>query len=120
MFLGELGRHLLDFRTIKPCKKRGNENGIDFDKIVMIHTTFTMDHDTLMMVNILMSLGKERISKSKSKKLHKILIKEKRSQGLKAWHQMNRIVKEREATKRRNRSNAMKAAWIKRKSEEIK
>ena len=79
-----------------------------------------MDHDTLMMVNILMSLGKERISKSTSKKLHKIILKEKRSQSLKAWHRMNRMAKEREATKHRNRSNAMKAAWIKRKSEEIK
>lgn len=79
-----------------------------------------MDHDTLMMVNALMSMGKERIGKSKSKKLRKILLREQRSQNLKAWHQMNRMVKEREATKHRNRSNAMKKCWAKRKSEEIK
>ena len=79
-----------------------------------------MDHDTLMMVNALMSMGKERIGKSKSKKLRKILLREQRSQNLKAWHQMHRMVKEREATKHRNRSNAMKKSWAKRKSEEIK
>jgi len=85
----------------------------------MIHTTFTMDHDTLMMVNALMSLSKERISTSKSKKLHKILLKKKRSQGLKAWHEQQRRLKEMEDTKYRNRSNAMKAAWAKRKAMEI-
>jgi hypothetical protein len=77
-----------------------------------------MDHDTLMMVNALMSMGKERIGKTKSKKLRKILLKEKRSQSLKAWHQMNRMMKEQEATKYRNRSNAMKASWAKRKAME--
>jgi len=50
------------------------------------------------------------------KKQRKTLVKEKRSQNLKAWHQMRRIVKDREATKHRNRSNAMKAAWAKRKA----
>ena len=85
----------------------------------MIHTTFTMDPDTRMMVDALMSLGKERISTSKSKKLSKILLKEKRSQGLKAWHEEQRRLKEMEDTKYRNRSNAMKAAWAKRRLMQI-
>ena len=49
------------------------------------------------------------------KKQRKTLVKEIRSQNLKAWHKMQRVVKEREATKHRNRSNAMKKAWAKRK-----
>jgi hypothetical protein len=85
----------------------------------MIHTTFTMDPDTRMMVNALMSLSKERISTSKSKKLHKILLKEKRSQGLRAWHEEQRRLKEIEDIKYRNRSNAMKAAWAKRRLMQI-
>jgi hypothetical protein len=78
-----------------------------------------MDPDTRMMVDALMSLGKERISTSKSKKLSKILLKEKRSQGLKAWHEEQRRLKEMEDTKYRNRSNAMKAAWAKRRLMQI-
>ena len=50
------------------------------------------------------------------KKQPKTLIKKKRAENLKAWHQMQRIMKDREATKHRNRSKAMKATWAKRKA----
>ena len=50
------------------------------------------------------------------KKQPKTLIKKKRAENLKAWHQMQRIMKDREATKHRNRSKAMKAVWAKRKA----
>jgi hypothetical protein len=52
----------------------------------------------------------------KKKQQRKTLIKEKRAENLKAWHQMRRNAKEREAIKHRNRSNAMKATWAKRKA----
>lgn len=51
-----------------------------------------------------------------SKKQRKALIKDKRSCGLKAWHEAQRKVKDMEATKKRNRSTAMKAVWEKRKA----
>jgi hypothetical protein len=56
----------------------------------------------------------------KHPKHRKTLLKEKRSANLKAWHQMQRNAKEREAIKHLNRSNAIKAAWAKRKAAEAK
>lgn len=53
------------------------------------------------------------------KKQRKTLVKEIRAQNLKEWHRMRRTVKKREATKRLNRSNAMKKAWAKRKMDTI-
>lgn len=50
------------------------------------------------------------------KKQRKTLIKEKRAENLKAWHQMQRNAKEREAIKHFNRSKAMKATWARRKA----
>ena len=64
----------------------------------------------------LLSLKTPRIDKPQTNKQRKTLIKEKRSQSLKTWHHMQRKMKEKEATKYRNRSNAMKAAWAKRKA----
>jgi hypothetical protein len=53
------------------------------------------------------------------KKQRKTLAKEKRSQNLKVWHEQQRRLKEIEDTKYRNRSNAMKAAWAKRRLMQI-
>ena len=64
----------------------------------------------------LLSLKTPRITEPITNKQRKTLIKEKRAQGLKAWQQMQRKMKEKEATKYRNRSNAMKAAWAQRKT----
>ena len=75
-----------------------------------------MDHDTLMMVNTLLSLKTPRITEPTSKKQRKTLTKEKRSQNLKAWHQIQRAAKEREAAKKRNRSEGAKRMWAKRKA----
>jgi hypothetical protein len=50
-------------------------------------------------------------------KNRKTLLKEKRSANLKAWHQMNRDAKEKEAIKHFNRSKAMKAVWARRKAQ---
>lgn len=51
------------------------------------------------------------------KKQRKTLIKEKRAENLKAWHQMRRNAKERDAIKHSNRSKAMKAVWARRKAQ---
>jgi hypothetical protein len=51
------------------------------------------------------------------KKQRKTLIKEKRAENLKAWHQMNRDAKEKKAIKHFNRSKAMKAVWARRKAQ---
>jgi hypothetical protein len=53
------------------------------------------------------------------KKTRKTMLKEMRAKNLKAWHKMQRTVKDREAAKYRNRSNAMKKAWAKRKMDTI-
>ena len=50
-------------------------------------------------------------------KQRKTLLKEKRSANLKAWHQMRRNAKERDAIKHSNRSKAMKAVWARRKAQ---
>jgi len=80
------------------------------------------DNEILLTNGAVMGLLKlihERPIKNNAKQ-RKTLLKEKRSANLKAWHQMQRKVKEREAIKHLNRSNAMKAAWAKRKSAEAK
>ena len=63
----------------------------------------------------LLKLRYNRPIKNKVKQ-RKTLLKEKRSANLKAWHEMQRKVKEKEAIKHLNRSNAMKATWAKRKA----
>jgi hypothetical protein len=62
--------------------------------------------------------GRSIMTKPVPKKKHRsTIVKENRANALKAWHQMQRAMKERNAAKHRNRSNAMKAAWAKRKTQ---
>jgi hypothetical protein len=65
----------------------------------------------------LAGLLKLRYGQPIKKKNRKTLLKEKRSANLKAWHQMNRDAKEREAIKHFNRSKAMKKVWAQRKAQ---
>ena len=73
-------------------------------------------NDELLTIKAVIGLMRLKSAASIKKKQRKTLTKEKRAQSLKTWHQMKRIVKDREATKHRNRSAAMKAAWAKRKA----
>jgi hypothetical protein len=65
----------------------------------------------------LAGLLKLRYGRPIKNKNRKTLLKEKRSANLKAWHQMNRDAKEKEAIKHFNRSKAMKAVWARRKAQ---
>uniref|UniRef100_A0A6C0CG30 Uncharacterized protein n=1 Tax=viral metagenome TaxID=1070528 RepID=A0A6C0CG30_9ZZZZ len=73
-------------------------------------------NDEVLTIKAVVGLMRLKNAVPIKKKQRKTLTKEKRAQSLKTWHQMQRIVKNREATKHRNRSAAMKAAWAKRKA----
>lgn len=79
---------------------------------ITMTTIFTDDQ----IASALLSLKTPRVDEPKTKKQRKTLMKEKRSQNLKTWHQIQRAVKEREAAKKRNRSEGAKRMWAKRKA----